>query len=244
MTSDEIRSAVSTNAIDTTDRMALWEIAYQLAIMNKRNASGDEEAVQKMLNKVSLGSPDHDKRASGEVRGDYPLLTAETWRILYNSAIQDRDHLRKTLHVAVKAKLGAQGELDVAYEFLRSISRQHPDIEDAALREQIREFLKASEPANETTAGNAALWNRIRRQDSPTYADRILHAETHHFDHSVPPGRIRATFDLTNEEYQRLLDIQLDLVSGPSGQSDQLPGSHPPESSTDARIQPLKQVDS
>ena len=54
MTSDEIKNE---NKLDS-QYFWIWlkECAYQLAVMNERNASGDQRAVDEMLKKVGLGS--------------------------------------------------------------------------------------------------------------------------------------------------------------------------------------------
>jgi hypothetical protein len=77
MTSDELRRVITGEVLCPVD--PLWEIAYQLAVMNERNASGDEQAVDAMLKKVGLGS----KVGAGsetEVRGkDKPDLDMPDW---------------------------------------------------------------------------------------------------------------------------------------------------------------------
>jgi hypothetical protein len=59
MTSDDIQKAPEDwNYNDSALILACWlkEIAYQLAVMNERNASADQQAVDAMLKKVGLGS--------------------------------------------------------------------------------------------------------------------------------------------------------------------------------------------
>jgi hypothetical protein len=75
MTSDEIQRTIDRGKKlgadgdeEAAKRLPLWEIAYQLAVMNERNASGDQQAVDAMLKKVGLGSPvgaDSDKAVRG-----------------------------------------------------------------------------------------------------------------------------------------------------------------------------------
>jgi len=69
MTSDEIKKSEGLNP----EYWWIWlqECAYQLAVMNERNASGDQEAVDEMLKKVGLGSQ-VGAGSDTEVRGDQP----------------------------------------------------------------------------------------------------------------------------------------------------------------------------
>jgi hypothetical protein len=69
VTSQEITAHVERwHLINQAGANPQWEIAYQLAVMNERNASGDEEGIQRMLKKVGLGSPVNTE-SHPEVRG-------------------------------------------------------------------------------------------------------------------------------------------------------------------------------
>jgi hypothetical protein len=80
------------------DAFWLAEIAYQLAVMNERNASGDQQAVDAMLKKVGLGStvpPDSESA----LRGD------NLWHALSWALIQIRNHNSSARYVTDDAAL-------------------------------------------------------------------------------------------------------------------------------------------
>jgi hypothetical protein len=91
MTSDEIQRTIQRGIKLGTEgdeeaakRLPLWEIAYQLAVMNERNASGDQQAVDEMLKKVGLGSPvraasETEVRGDGENKSDLDRWTMPDW---------------------------------------------------------------------------------------------------------------------------------------------------------------------
>jgi hypothetical protein len=97
MTSDEIQSHRAVYSADSdppcngdsTDlaySQVCWlkELAYQLAVMNERNASGDQQAVDEMLKKVGLGSPvraasETEVRGDGENKSDLDRWTMPDW---------------------------------------------------------------------------------------------------------------------------------------------------------------------